>query len=86
MKKSHLAALEKLFVYEINRALDKTHAGFPMQSKAKVYQELEVEHCVERVTVKHKDRFGEITIEGWELTHAGRWAYCETCDDEGVLA
>lgn len=81
MKKAHLIALEKLFAYEVNRALDPTAIGLPMQSKAKVFTELERDGMVERAQRTVPSRFGPITVRGWELTHAGRFAYCASTDE-----
>lgn len=87
MKKAELAALEKLFVYEINQAFAKGVARYlPMQSRAKVYAELEADGLVRRVERRiGSDRLG-CTVRGWELTHAGRLGYCMTCSDELEVA
>jgi hypothetical protein len=82
MKKAHLAALEKLFTFEVSRALNPRAIGLPMQSTAKVFTELEREGMVEPAAMTVPSRFGPITVRGWELTHAGRAAYCATCTNE----
>lgn len=48
-----------------------------LQSKAKVYDDLEAEGMVVRETV----RFGTVTCIGWALTHRGRIAYCDWCSN-----
>ena len=77
--KKDFLLLEKIFSDEINGQL-------PFQSKSKEYKRLESEGLVQYGTeVIGKDRFGEIKVSGWYLTHAGRFAYCDACsemDDE----
>ena len=68
--KQHLKALEKVFAAEIECRL-------PFQSKAAVYNELRLDGMVEHVTVK----MGIVRVEGYELTHRGRIAYCAECPD-----
>jgi hypothetical protein len=73
VKKSHYKALERVFGAEIEGRL-------PLQSKAKVFEELEKEGMVERYTRRFGvDCFGEIAVTGWSLTQLGRLAYCLEC-------
>jgi len=77
--KAVMNALEKVWSAEIDAAL----AGRPFwcfQSKAKIYMRLAEEGLVEWTIVV---LCGEmpVRIEGWELTHAGRWLYCENCEE-----
>ena len=68
--------LEAIWIKEISGLL-------PHQSKSKEYKRLEDEGLV--VFDKQslgKDRFGEIIVEGWYLTHAGRFLYCSNCASE----
>lgn len=70
MTKRFLNALEKIFEREIEGAL--------LHSHAKVYDELAALGYCERESRKlGADRFGEIVIDGWALTHSGRFAYCD---------
>lgn len=71
--KAELNALEKVFAAEIEGRL-------PFQSKAKIFRQL----CEDGLLQPMKrqfgaDRFGKIVVSGYELTHAGRLAYCITC-------
>ena len=75
MKKRWLDALERIWVDEIDDRL-------PLQSKAKVFRELESEGLVQTWTRNFGvDRFGEISVTGWALTHAGRFLYCSNCEE-----
>lgn len=68
-----LKALERVFAAEIEGRL-------PFQSKARVYQHLADEGLVEPMERRFSgDRFGAITVRGWQLTHAGRLFYCMSC-------
>jgi hypothetical protein len=83
MKKAELAALEKLFVHEINRAFATGLAAqCPMQSRAKVFRDLADVGMVERVARVIGTGRNAVTVPGWELTHAGRYAYCATCEED----
>jgi hypothetical protein len=68
ISKQHFKALEKVFAAEIEGCL-------PFQSKAAVYNELRLDGMVEAVSVK----MGICRVDGYELTHAGRMAYCAQC-------
>jgi hypothetical protein len=74
LKKSYRDALERVWTAEIEGRL-------PLQSKATVFKQLEADGLVtfgkERLGA---DRFGAIEVEGWYLTHAGRFAYCMSCN------
>lgn len=81
MTKAEIKMLEKLYGAEIEGALG---GGFGIvQSKAKVLLKLEADGLVRRVQRTLRiDRFGPITVSGWELTLAGNAAYCLTCNDQ----
>lgn len=72
--KAELAALEKVFDAEINGRL-------PFQSKARIYQTL----CNEGLLAPMRRLIGTgpfaVMVAGYELTHAGRFLYCASCDD-----
>lgn len=74
LNRASVAALERVFAAEIE--------GHLLQSKAKIYDQLErdgyVERTEERIAVPP---LGTMTVKGWVLTHAGRLTYCMTCDD-----
>lgn len=71
--KAKLKALERVFACEIDGTL-------PLQSKAKIYDELESEGLVVRMGRTFGGQF-PITVRGWGLTHLGRWTYCSSCDE-----
>lgn len=68
MTKRFLNALERVWIAEIENRL-------PFQSDAKVFRELEAEGLIHRVIMTMGGRF-EVKVHGWELSHAGRLAYC----------
>lgn len=76
--KRHMRELERLFDSEVCAAL---HGGSHLiRSRARIYTELEQEGLVAYATetIGH-DRFGRISVSGYELTHAGRLLYCASC-------
>lgn len=74
MTKKDLKLLERIFEREIS-------GTDPLQSTNARYPILEEMGYVTQATRHFKpDRFGPITITGWILTHAGRIAYCESCN------
>lgn len=79
--KKTLAALEKVFAAE-------TDGRLPFQSKAKVYRDL----CNAGLLQPMDRTFGvgmfAVIVQGYQLTHAGRYLYCSNCEDddtEGVV-
>ena len=48
----------------------------------RIAHQLEAEGLLQRGEDVRHDRFGSFTMRGWFLTHAGRLAYCMTCEDE----
>lgn len=84
MNKRDLAILEAAFAAEVNGAL----CGGPgiYQTRAKRAAELVDEGFLERATEQLPCSRGgsvldriPITVSGYRLTHAGRFAYCSTC-------
>lgn len=73
MKKSDLQLLERVFTAEI-------YGRLPFQSKSKQIHRLCDEGYVEPMTKTFPGRFA-VTVKGYALTHAGRFAYCESCAD-----
>ena len=69
MTKAQINCLEKVFVAEIENRL-------PFQGENKTLRELEKMGAIERMERSCYDRFGRMIIKGWNLTHAGRFAYC----------
>lgn len=70
--KAELNALEKVFAAEIEGRL-------PFQSKAKIFHQLCEDGLLQPMDRRFGDRFGIVTISGYQLTHAGRLAYCTSC-------
>lgn len=74
-------ALERLFAAEMN-------SQPIVQSKAAIYRELQERGLVEFVTERIYGTGGSVidripmTVSGWRLTLAGRFAYCGTCEGE----
>lgn len=77
VNKKDVALLEKAFSTEISAALQ----GSPrlMQTKATTRADALV---ADGLLTKCVEFWRGIRIEGYELTHAGRFAYCATCEDE----
>jgi hypothetical protein len=73
MTKLELFALGKIFEREVDETL-------PYQSKAKVFSQLQEKGMVEYVTMTLPGRF-PVRVEGWVLTHSGRFEYCSSCRD-----
>jgi hypothetical protein len=76
MTKRELDALEKVWIAEINNRL-------PFQSRpnAKIYKQLEADGMLQFGS----EKWGNVTVSGWYLTHGGRFTYCSTCcAGEGV--
>jgi hypothetical protein len=68
--------LEKVFCREIDGFL-------PFQSRSKTAKRLaELGYLSEYTRTFTPDRFGSVTISGYELTHLGRLAYCMSCPEE----
>ena len=80
MTRAELKMLERLYAAEIEGALG--HSFGIVQSKSMVLPKLEAEGLARRVerTVS-VDRFGPVTVKGWELTLSGNLAYCMHCGD-----
>lgn len=83
LTKRHAKALERVFDAEITGALSHSDwPAYPVRLGPKVAEELRALGYVEHVSFKAcgngrsvLDRVA-MTIEGWVLTHAGRYAYC----------
>ena len=73
LTKKHMQALENVFTAEITDRL-------PFQSKARIYVDLvEAGYLqLDTRTFGLGERF-PVTVHGYALTHAGRYAYCAQC-------
>mgnify|MGYP001578005687 CR=1 FL=1 len=74
LTKKHIQALEKVFAAEIKGRL-------PFQSKARIYADLADAGYLEpdARTLSFSDGLPSMTVSGYVLTHAGRYAYCIQC-------
>jgi len=76
MTKKETALLEKLFEAEVTAALSK---GIHLvQTKSSTARKLEDDGFIQKRTVTLGGRF-PVDVTGYELTKAGRMAYCLTC-------
>jgi hypothetical protein len=73
MKKSELKILEKVFEAEVQAAFS-THGIHLFQTKSKVAAKLAEEGFLNFCQIN----FSGLRVSGYELTHAGRLAYCST--------
>jgi hypothetical protein len=78
MSKRELAILEKAFRAEIEYALGNQLLWF-MQTKSKLALKLVDEGLLQAVSTT-LNRGLPITFKGYALTHAGRIAYCASCE------
>ena len=74
LTKKQLQALEKVFAAEIKNRL-------PFQSKARIYADLARQDYLQSYTrrLSFGDGLPAMTVSGYALTHAGRYAYCSQC-------
>lgn len=72
---AELRALGRVFAAEVEGRL-------PFQSKAKIFRELCESGMVEPMEWTLGGRL-PVTVSGYQLTHAGRMAYCCSCRDGG---
>ncbi len=87
MKKSELAALEKVFAAEIEAAIQDKPLLRLFQSKAKVFKELADAGYLNIETVVIGSGPFAARVTGYTLSIAGNMAYCASCDlvaDEGM--
>ena len=80
MTKAELAILEEAFAKEVGSALS---GGLHLiQRRSKVAKKLaESGHLAERTVSIGGGAFA-VRVTGYELTHFGRMAYCDTCRTE----
>ena len=72
-----LKYLERVFAAEIEGRL-------PFQARpSKMLTRLADDGLIQTMKCElGRDRFGAITVVGWQLTHAGRLLYCASCDGD----
>lgn len=78
MNKKELKILDNVYAAEIDAAMTK--GIYCYQSKSKLVEELVDEGYLQKVEFKFPNKFGEITIKGYQLTTAGNLAYCSSLD------
>lgn len=76
--KTQMKWLEKLFVREIEIALNKTEEISPLQIPKKQAQSLLAEGLIEEKTITR----GILKFRFHRLSDAGRFIYCVNCKDE----
>lgn len=74
LPRKKLAALEKVFGAEIVGRL-------PFRSRAKIYQELCEDGLLEPMEKHYGGAAFPVAVRGYQLTHAGRFAYCSSCGE-----
>ena len=72
--KATLKALENVFSAEINGSL-------PFQSKAAIYRKLVDEGLIADCKINIGTGWSAVVCNGYELTHAGRFVFCENCEE-----
>ena len=78
MNKKEIALLERAYTAEVEAALSKSRVHV-MQTKAKTLADKLVSDGLLMAASVHTPGPWPCTVEGYELTEAGRLAYCMTC-------
>ncbi|HGH7262927.1 TPA: hypothetical protein ACHQNL_002685 [Serratia marcescens] len=81
MNKRQIKLLEDAWELDIGHAL-KEYPIPLLQTKSKVAKQLADDGYLELVTLRSKEKLGEIIFEGYRITHAGIFAYCMSLQDE----
>ncbi len=79
MTKAELKVLERIFETEVRGLLP---FQFGRRKDPAIALRLADAGMIHRMRNTIPSRLGAITIDGWELTHAGRITYCSTCEDK----
>lgn len=75
MNKKELKILEMAFEAEINSAIEKS--GIPIiQTESKIAKKLAEDGYLKYVKLNFR---GGLSVEGYQLTLAGHYAYCSSC-------
>lgn len=77
MKKNEFNILERAFESEVNYSLHKIPSHL-MQTKSKIADKLVEDGFLRKCSVRLNGPF-PCTVDGYELTHSGRIAYCSEC-------
>lgn len=78
MNKREMAILEKAYDCEVMAALNGRTIHF-MQTKSKLAEKLVDNGLLQKVSMQLQGSL-PCTVNGYELTHAGRLAYCASCN------
>lgn len=81
MNKRQIKILEDAWELDIGHAL-KEYPIPLLQTKSKVAKQLADDGYLELVTLRSNGNLGEIIFEGYQITHAGIFAYCMSLKDE----
>ena len=76
MNKAELAMLESVWVAEVNNLLP-----YQPSSRAKKQKEIAEKLVTEGFLEHDKTIMSGVRVEGYALTHAGRFYYCSNCED-----
>lgn len=77
--KAELKVLEKMFASEIDHAMSKNRLPYCFQSRSKLLPELANKGLVEAINFRVGNDALAVHVEGWALTHSGRFTYCANC-------
>ena len=77
MDKRELALLERAYAAEVNAALSKVPRV--LQTKSKLADKLVADGLLRKAEEIYRGSVFAVRLEGYELTEAGRMAYCLTC-------
>ena len=72
MRKAEINALGRVFAAEVDGCL-------PYQSKSKIYNKLHEDGLVQPMERQFPWGPMQVSVRGWQLTHAGRYLYCSQC-------
>ncbi|WP_440864577.1 hypothetical protein [Symbiopectobacterium purcellii] len=74
--------MTNLYLTAANKAAS-LERGVAFQSKSKLVAKLAADGRLEHRKESQQSAWGLMTWEHYALTHAGRIAYCKSCDDAG---
>ncbi len=78
MNKNEISLLEKAFDAEVSAALNNTGIHL-MQTKSKLAEKLVEDGFLRKASIRMRGGAFPCTVDGYELTEAGRMAYCLSC-------
>lgn len=76
MNAKRLNLLERAYDAEVNAALNGSGLHI-LQTKSALAKQMAEEGYLQEVKVT----FSGVTVEGYELTHAGRMSFCMSCSE-----